>query len=184
MRDDRDIHADVGMQESLLQILFSYEYPWLRIGLEIVFGKIISLQKNKNKNSVVEGMPCMSGCSKWKNTLKSFIFENLFTTNDITDQFCKQKLLYVAQEKKMKEMLRKHMLQKFLILVLFLDRARTSYLLPKSTLFCRESLYKSSKDIVAAFCRYFLRGEGDIIRHLSLLGYNLNFSQTYVHYHE
>ena len=181
MRDDRDIHADVGMQESLFNILFSYELPWLRIGLEIVFGKVISLQKGKNKSVIIDGAPCMSGCSKWKNTLKTFIFENLFTNSDITDQFCKQKLLYIAQEKKMKELLRKHMLQKVLILVLFLDRARTSYLLPKSTLFCRESLHKSSNDIIAAFCRTFLRGEGDIIRHLNLLGYNLQFSQTYVH---
>jgi len=43
VRSDRDVHADLGLQEGLFEILFCYEYQWLRLGLEVVFGQVISI---------------------------------------------------------------------------------------------------------------------------------------------
>jgi hypothetical protein len=56
------------------------------------------------------------------------------------DHFGKHKLLYIAQERKLKEALRRHMLTSTLTLVLFLDAAKARALLKKSTLFLKVSL--------------------------------------------
>lgn len=68
---------------------------------------------------------------------KSFVLETIFSDRSILDHFGRHKLLYIAQEKKLKEALRRHMLCATLTLVLFLDAAKTKTLLPKSTLFLK-----------------------------------------------
>lgn len=186
VRSDRDVHADLGLQEGLFDILFCYEYQWLRLGLEVVFGQVISIPMSKASTSKMTAMkrstiPCVSGCSKWKAALKSFIQDHLLSdTNITTKQFDKQKLLYVAQERKMKELLRRHLLKKFFTVVCFLDTARTSELMAKACLFQSSAEYKSSHEVIAAFCRLFLKGEGDITRHLMSIGCKLHFVQSYV----
>jgi abnormal spindle-like microcephaly-associated protein len=187
VRSDRDVHADLGLQEGLLEILFCYEYQWLRLGLEVVFGQVISIPMSKASTTKMAAMkrrstiPCVSGCSKWKAALKSFIQDYLLSDTDIaTKQFDKQKLLYAAQERKMKELLRRHLLKKFFALVFFLDTARTTELMAKACLFQSTAEYKSSHEVIAAFCRLFLKGEGDITRHLMSIGCKLHFVQSYV----
>ena len=187
VRSDRDVHADLGLQEGLFEILFCYEYQWLRLGLEVVFGQVISIPMSKASTTKIAVMkrrstiPCVSGCSKWKVALKSFIQDYLLSDTDImTKQFDKQKLLYAAQERKMKELLRRHLLKKFFALVCFLDTARTTELMAKACLFQSTAEYKSSQEVIAAFCRLFLKGEGDITRHLMSIGCKLHFVQSYV----
>jgi len=187
VRSDRDVHADLGLQEGLFEILFCYEYQWLRLGLEVVFGQVISIPISKASTTKIAAMkrrstiPCVSGCSKWKVALKSFIQDYLLSDTDITmKQFDKQKLLYAAQERKMKELLRRHLLKKFFALVCFLDTARTTELMAKACLFQSTAEYKSSQEVIAAFCRLFLKGEGDITRHLMSIGCKLHFVQSYV----
>ena len=51
IREDRDILADLGLQETFLKLLFSYELSWLRLGLEVVFGEIFSLLPNSKRLS-------------------------------------------------------------------------------------------------------------------------------------
>ena len=51
LRQDRNVLIDLGLQEILMKILFSYELPWLRLGLETVFGEILSM-KNTMKNAM------------------------------------------------------------------------------------------------------------------------------------
>ena len=45
MREDRDIHADLGQQELFFALLFSYELPWLKLGLETITGQVIAFNK-------------------------------------------------------------------------------------------------------------------------------------------
>ena len=47
MRTDRDVIVDLGMQETFFTLLFSYEVSWLRLGLEVVFGEVISIGNAK-----------------------------------------------------------------------------------------------------------------------------------------
>jgi len=51
LREDRDLLADVGLQEIFFQLLFSYELVWLRLGIEVVFGEILSLPQVSRKVS-------------------------------------------------------------------------------------------------------------------------------------
>ena len=45
-------------------------------------------------------------------------------------------------------------------------------------LFCPDSKFKSSRDILITFSKDYLSGEGDIIKHLSYLDYNVSHKQT------
>lgn len=169
VREDRDVHADLGLQETLLGLLFSYELPWLRLGLEVVFGQIISLGFNSKSSNNPKG----------KKALKAFILEHLFADADIQAKFPKDKLLYKANQIAMKEQLRAHLVKKFLALVLVIDHARDQRLLSMPKMFAEKSPVKSSKEVLLSFCCDFLRGEGDFIRHLGLMGYHVSFAQTY-----
>jgi abnormal spindle-like microcephaly-associated protein len=177
MRDDRDVHSDLGLQESLMKYLFSYELQWLRLGLEVVFGEIISLP---NKSTSIE---CTSNNKQWKNTIKSFISQRMVANSEISSQFTKNMLIHVKQEKKMKKLLRRHLLVKFLSVILLLDNIRTasgSCILNIPTIFMKNASIKSSKDLLNKFCRDFLKGEGDFLRRLSLIGFTVKFEQTFI----
>uniref|UniRef100_A0A8C7B1U9 Assembly factor for spindle microtubules n=1 Tax=Neovison vison TaxID=452646 RepID=A0A8C7B1U9_NEOVI len=77
------------------------------------------------------------------------------------------------------EALSKFTLKKLLLLVCFLDYAKISKLIDHDPcLFCKDAEFKTSKDILLAFSRDFLSGEGDLSRHLSLLGLPVNHVQT------
>jgi len=139
LRDERDIFADLGLQETLLNFLFSYELPWLRLGLETVFGQVIALPSKLSHHT------CSSEDPKWKSALKGFIFEHLLADENINSKFSKQTLMCVRHEKTMKDMLRKHLLSKFLSLVLVLDASRSADIFSMPTLFVRTAVIKSSK---------------------------------------
>lgn len=42
LREDRDMYADLTLREQITSLLLSYSTPWLRLGLETIFGEIIS----------------------------------------------------------------------------------------------------------------------------------------------
>ena len=48
IRKDRNFNRDVGMKQKLLQLLLSYNPLWLRIGLETIYGELISLGNNSD----------------------------------------------------------------------------------------------------------------------------------------
>lgn len=179
VREDRDVFADLGLHEVLFGLLFSYELSWLKLALETVFNTPITLQGKTKEGTLVEQRLSRSSV-KWKQLLKNFLTQHLLSNDQILSQFPKQKLLYAVQEKKMKVLLRKHFAKSFLAIIKFLDAARLRQLLPLSTLFRKDSTVKSSRDVVCEFCRSFLHGEGDIIRHLSLIHYHVQFEQSYV----
>ena len=168
LRDDRDLLADIGLQETFLGLLFSYETPWLRLGLEVVFGEILSLPNRYRGTEATQ----------WIKTIKAFIMERFLSDPEILAT--KKKYTYHGTEDVTKTELRKHILKKFTSLVLFLDTARNSQMLTLPTLFKKTSEHKSTKDYLSYFCKEFLKGEGDLVRHLSTMQYNVSFVQTYI----
>lgn len=77
------------------------------------------------------------------------------------------------------EAIKNFQLKKFLLLVFFLDHAKTTRLMDHDPcLFNKEAEYKSSRDILIAFAREFLSGVGDITKHLGYLGYTVTHKQT------
>ena len=150
LRDDRDLLADLGLQETLLKLLFSYETPWLRLGLEVVFGEILSLPQTYRG----------SEATQWIKVIKTFIMERFLSDPEIIAN--KKKYTYHGTEDVTKTELRKHILKKFFSLVLFLDIARNNQMLTLPTLFKKTSEIKSTKDYLSYFCKEFLKNQSQV----------------------
>ena len=50
LREYPDLLADIGLQATFCKLLFSYQTVWLRLGLEIVFGEVLSLSSKTLKS--------------------------------------------------------------------------------------------------------------------------------------
>ncbi|XP_023562985.1 abnormal spindle-like microcephaly-associated protein [Octodon degus] len=161
VRKDRHLWKDVGERQKVLNWLLSYNPLWLRIGLETVFGELISLEDNSD----VTG-------------LAVFILNRLLWNPDIAAEYRHPSVPHLYRDGH-EEALSKFTLKKLLLVVCFLDHAKISRLIDHDPcLFCKDAEFKSSKEILLAFSRDFLSGEGDLSRHLSLLGLPVSHVQT------
>ncbi|KAF6274417.1 assembly factor for spindle microtubules [Rhinolophus ferrumequinum] len=161
VRKDRHLWKDVGERQKILNWLLSYNPLWLRIGLETVFGELIALEDNSD----VTG-------------LALFILKRLLWNPDIAAEYRHPSVPHLYRDGH-EEALSKFTLKKLLLLVCFLDYAKISRLIDHDPcLFCKDAEFKASKEILLAFSRDFLSGEGDLSRHLSLLGLPVNHVQT------
>ncbi|XP_074240421.1 abnormal spindle-like microcephaly-associated protein isoform X1 [Saimiri boliviensis] len=161
VRKDRHLWKDVGERQKVLNWLLSYNPLWLRIGLETVYGELISLEDNSD----VTG-------------LAVFILSRLLWNPDIAAEYRHPTVPHLYGDGH-EEALSKFTLKKLLLLVCFLDYAKISRLIDHDPcLFCKDAEFKASKEILLAFSRDFLSGEGDLSRHLGLLGLPVNHVQT------
>ncbi|GAB1599350.1 spindle-like microcephaly-associated homolog [Argonauta hians] len=164
MRKDRPVHADIGLKQKILNWILSYNSLWLRIGLEMVFGEILLIDSNTD----------FLGLSR-------FIVTRLLGNPDIANQYAHPTVPHLYKEG-YQAALSKHTLKKYLILVFFLDYAKRKRLIEHDPcLFCKDAEIKASKDLLFNVAREFLKGEGDITRHLSYIGYKVSYVQTPLH---
>ncbi|XP_053490536.1 abnormal spindle-like microcephaly-associated protein isoform X2 [Ictalurus furcatus] len=161
IRKDRHLWKDIGERQKVLNWLLSYNPLWLRIGLETIFGELISLESNSD----IMG-------------LAMFILGRLLWNPDIAAEFRHPKVPHLYRDGH-EEMLSRFTLKKLLLLVCFLDKAKESRLIEHDPcLFCMDAEFKTSKDLLLAFSRDFLSGEGILPRHLGLLGLAVSHIQT------
>uniref|UniRef100_A0A2K6K8L1 Abnormal spindle-like microcephaly-associated protein homolog n=1 Tax=Rhinopithecus bieti TaxID=61621 RepID=A0A2K6K8L1_RHIBE len=161
VRKDRHLWKDVGERQKVLNWLLSYNPLWLRIGLETIYGELISLEDNSD----VTG-------------LAMFILNRLLWNPDIAAEYRHPTVPHLYRDGH-EGALSKFTLKKLLLLVCFLDYAKISKLIDHDPcLFCKDAEFKASKEILLAFSRDFLSGEGDLSRHLGLLGLPVNHVQT------
>ncbi|EPQ19444.1 Abnormal spindle-like microcephaly-associated protein like protein [Myotis brandtii] len=161
VRRDRHLWKDVGERQKVLSWLLSYNPLWLRIGLETVFGELIALEDNSD----VTG-------------LAVFILHRLLWNPDIAAEYRHPSVPHLYRDGH-EEALSAFTLKKLLLLVCFLDRAKLSRLIDHDPcLFCKDAEFKASRDVLLAFSRGFLSGEGDLSRHLSWLGLPVSHVQT------
>ncbi|GAB1285499.1 Abnormal spindle-like microcephaly-associated protein homolog [Apodemus speciosus] len=161
VRKDRHLWKDIGERQKVLNWLLSYNPLWLRIGLETVFGELIPLADNSD----VTG-------------LAMFILNRLLWNPDIAAEYRHPTVPLLFRDGH-EAALSKFTLKKLLLLICFLDRAKNSRLIDHDPcLFCKDAEFKASKDLLLAFSRDFLSGEGDLSRHLSLLGLPVSHVQT------
>ncbi|XP_070257559.1 abnormal spindle-like microcephaly-associated protein [Myotis yumanensis] len=161
VRRDRHLWKDVGERQKVLNWLLSYNPLWLRIGLETVFGELIALEDNSD----VTG-------------LAVFILHRLLWNPDIAAEYRHPSVPHLYRDGH-EEALSAFTLKKLLLLVCFLDRAKLSRLIDHDPcLFCKDAEFKASRDVLLAFSRSFLSGEGDLSRHLSWLGLPVSHVQT------
>ncbi|XP_009883234.1 PREDICTED: abnormal spindle-like microcephaly-associated protein [Charadrius vociferus] len=161
VRRDRHLWKDVGERQKILNWLLSYNPLWLRIGLETVYGELIALESNSD----VMG-------------LAIFILNRLLWNPDIAAEYRHPTVPHLYREGH-EEALSKFTLKKLLLLVCFLDCAKRSRMIEHDPcLFCKDAEFKASKDLLLAFSRDFLSGEGDLSRHLGFLGLPVSHTQT------
>ncbi|XP_078074264.1 abnormal spindle-like microcephaly-associated protein [Mustelus asterias] len=164
VRKDRYLWKDIGERQKILKWLLSYNPLWLRIGLECVFGELIPLESNSDVIGIAE-----------------FILNRLLWNSDITAAYRHPTVPHLYRDEH-KEVLAQFTLKKFLLLVWFLDCAKQSRLIDHDPcLFCKDAEFKASKDLLLAFSRDFLSGEGDISRHLGYFGLTVSHVQTPLH---
>ncbi|XP_026709775.1 abnormal spindle-like microcephaly-associated protein [Athene cunicularia] len=161
VRRDRHLWKDVGERQKVLNWLLSYNPLWLRIGLETVYGELIALESNSDVMS-----------------LAIFILNRLLWNPDIAAEYRHPTVPHLYREGH-EEALSKFTLKKLLLLVCFLDCAKQSRMIDHDPcLFCKDAEFKASKDLLLAFSRDFLSGEGDLSRHLAFLGLPVSHIQT------
>ncbi|XP_040896643.1 abnormal spindle-like microcephaly-associated protein isoform X2 [Toxotes jaculatrix] len=161
VRKDRHLWKDIGERRKVLNWLLSYNPLWLRIGLETIYGELISLESNSDALG-----------------LAMFILQRLLWNPDIAAVFRHPKVPHLYKDGH-EEALSRFTLKKLLLLVCFLDKAKESRLIEHDPcLFCIDAEFKTSKDLLLAFSRDFLSGEGILPRHLSYLGLPVSHVQT------
>ncbi|XP_052395480.1 abnormal spindle-like microcephaly-associated protein isoform X2 [Carassius gibelio] len=161
VRKDRHLWKDIGERQKVVNWLISYNPLWLRIGLETIYGELISLESNSD----VMG-------------LAMFILGRLLWNPDLAAEFRHAKVPHLYRDGH-EEALSRFTLKKLILLVCFLDKAKESRLIEHDPcLFCMDAEFKSSKDLLLAFSRDFLSGEGILSRHLSHLGLAVSHVQT------
>uniref|UniRef100_A0A3Q2EB31 Calponin-homology (CH) domain-containing protein n=1 Tax=Cyprinodon variegatus TaxID=28743 RepID=A0A3Q2EB31_CYPVA len=161
IRKDRHLWKDIGERKKVLNWLLSYNPLWLRIGLETIFGEMIALESNSD----ILG-------------LATFILQRLLWNPDIAAEFRHARVPHLYKDGH-EEALSRFTLKKLLLLVCFLDKAKESRLIEHDPcLFCIDAEFKASKDLLLAFSRDFLSGEGILPRHLAYLGLPVSHVQT------
>uniref|UniRef100_A0A3Q3F812 Abnormal spindle-like microcephaly-associated protein homolog n=1 Tax=Kryptolebias marmoratus TaxID=37003 RepID=A0A3Q3F812_KRYMA len=161
VRKDRHLWKDIGERKKVLNWLLSYNPLWLRIGLETIFGELISLESNSDALG-----------------LAMFILQRLLWNPDIAAEFRHARVPHLYKDGH-EEALSRFTLKKLLLLVCFLDKAKESRLIEHDPcLFCLDAEFKESKELLLAFSRDFLSGEGILPRHLSYLGLPVSHVQT------
>ncbi|XP_005095167.1 abnormal spindle-like microcephaly-associated protein homolog [Aplysia californica] len=157
VRKEKMVHADLGIKQKMLDLLLQYSSLWLRVGLETVFGEILMLQSNQD----VVG-------------LSRFIVTRLLSCPDIAAEYSHPTVPHLYRDG-FAAAVSRHMVKKFLLMVYFMDTAKTDRLIDHDPcLFCKDAEIKSSKEILVQFSREVLSGEGDITRHLAYMGYTVS----------
>ncbi|XP_069581276.1 abnormal spindle-like microcephaly-associated protein [Brachyistius frenatus] len=161
IRKDRHLWKDIGERKKVLNWLLSYNPLWLRIGLETIFGELISLESNSDALG-----------------LAMFVLQRLLWNPDIAAEFRHTRVPHLYKDGH-EEALSRFTLKKLLLLVCFLDKAKESRLIEHDPcLFCVDADFKATKDLLLAFSRDFLSGEGILPRHLGYLGLPVSHVQT------
>jgi len=161
VRKDRNITKDVGMKQSLLKLILSYNPLWLRIGLETIYGEILPLGNNAD----------LLGLSR-------FLITRWLSNPDILSEYAHPSVPHSYRDG-CQDALNKFALKKFLELVFFLDIAKESKLIRHNPcLFCPDSQHKTSREVLLIFAKDYLAGEGDITKHLAYMNYIVRHKQT------
>jgi len=149
------------MKQALLKIILSYNPLWLRIGLETVYGELLPVSTNSD----------LLGLSR-------FLVARLLSNPDILAEFAHPTVPHSYRDGH-QEALNRFALKKFLELVYFLDIAKESRLIRHNPcLFCPDSQFKTSRDVLITFSKDYLSGEGDITKHMAYMGYMVTHKQT------
>ncbi len=173
IRSDRNIFCDFGLRDKLLQIIFCVDTIWLRPALEVIFQSHIPRSNHHDSNNVYK-----------------FLYGKLTKNQDLQSKYDSKTSEWSISPHFFKEF-NQYILGSFLRLIILLDRSKKSLAIEKNPcLFTKKTeircghavvrpvQLKSTKDMLICFSKEFLSGEGDVIRHLAVLGVSVSFQQS------
>ena len=163
MRADRTVATDKGLRDMLLQMILSFNGVWLRPAVEAVFGKEV---------------PRTNGIDSLN--LYRFLVANLTRNDALCDKFdVSDAKSVLSTNPEYYAELNVNILSKFFTLVHVLDESKMDQVLDNNPCLFRLApelqlpagvvkamVFKSTKDVVATFCKEFLSKEGNVFTHL------------------
>lgn len=173
VREDRDLHMDLSLREAFLELLLSYQLPWLQVGLEVLLGtEIATARYVKARDGQLIRVPALS-------VVKKLIVTHILSDPIIVKAYSGRPSPKVREA--MKVELRAHTVERFLSLVVLLDQAKRMEILPRRRpLFKATAGIKSSAAMLHTFAKEYMAGEGNLARHLLGLGYGVEIQQQYL----
>ena len=163
--------ADVGVRDTLLDLLQCYNPLWLRLATEAVVG---------------EAAPCGAAGLGDAHSLRRFLDKRVLTAPavpmpTVVGEHHEEATKRAEAFKRGTQ--HKAIVRRVLALIVLLDRAKLAKVLSTDPcLFLPTHAIKSSREMAQEFSRCFLSGGvGDINKHLSLLGVSLAHKQTALH---
>ncbi|XBJ00728.1 hypothetical protein VPH35_020564 [Triticum aestivum] len=176
IRANCPIVTDLRLKENATRVFLCYNPEWLRIGLHMVLGGDCLLQSGSWKRE------------KEVSFLKLLLEKQLFGQNVAPTTFAHNKVVEGLHRTDYTEALGDIILKRMFLLVAALDRAKMERALPlkfgidsldggSPPLFCHRANIKSSQQIIHQSLAEAMHGEGDLLMHLSTMGYRLNYQQ-------
>eukprot|EP00984_Skeletonema_dohrnii_P031823 scaffold24849_cov104-Skeletonema_dohrnii-CCMP3373.AAC.2 len=164
-RAGRNILDEVYVQEQLSTLLLSYTPRWLQLGLEVV------LAHHGDQRRVLQYHD-MS-----KETLKKIILEQVLSKSSAVQKYTAGTASGYF-EQMLRVEIQQHTLSVLLILVFFLDEAKTRDLLTGDpVLFEKTSQVKSSQDMLISLCQDCFAKQRSILNHLEYEGISVSHVQ-------
>ncbi|GJN32467.1 hypothetical protein PR202_gb20981 [Eleusine coracana subsp. coracana] len=167
---------DLRLKEKATRIFMCYNPEWLRIGLHIVLGGDSLLQNGSGKRD--KEVPFL------KLILEKQIFAHIIPEKS----FAHKKVVGGLHKQDYSEALSNILLKRIFLLVAALDRAKIESALPlergidgldggSPLLFGQQDQIKSSRQIIQESLGESMHGEGDLVMHLTTMGYKLSYQQ-------
>lgn len=159
-RAGRNILDEVYVQEQLSSLLLSYTPRWLQLGLDVVLAHHGDQQAQKRHDGT-------------KETLKKTILEQVLSKPSAVQKYTAGKVKTASGyfEQMLRVEIQQHTLSVLLILVFFLDEAKTRQLLTEDPcLFEKTSQVKSSQEMLISLCQDCFAKQRSILNHLEYEG--------------
>ena len=170
VREDKPLHADLGLKDVLTHLLFHYHPAALRVALETVTGETIPF----GPSSEVDG---------GYGALRRFIHHHLTFDADLQAQYEHTVSGVWAAEHAQRQ--NAAALARVLTVVLMLDALGTTTegkgvleALGVCAVFLPQSAMKDTRSVLIAVAREFLAAEGDVVKHASALGFVPRYKQS------
>jgi len=172
LRDDQDPRIDIGLRESFLELLLSYHMAWLQVGLEVMLNtRIANVRVIRTRDGEVFRIAGLNEVRK------------LIVSRILNDPVIQERAGQTNSKKRdsLRSVLQAHTIERFLTLVILLDRAKRMEAFPRRTpLFNATAAVKSSAEMLYSFAKDYMASEGNLARHLLGLGYGVEIQQRYL----
>jgi Calponin homology (CH) domain len=193
LREDRDLYANIGCREQLLDMFLSYRPEWLTMALEVVMNDSI-LQPHQQQGNQQLGQVVLPSNKQ----LKQFIVQRVLSDSKVLAKYNQGHGSGTPSGKfevAYHEELRSLVLYRILVLIFFLDRAAVKFqalknkshnnsnnnlgnlFQPSSKEANNKLLVKSSQQMLVIFCREFLSRQGDVIKQLARVNLLVYYKQ-------